>query len=135
LPGSAWSIDKGTFVSVFNAGTGQMIYHEVEPDYVTQLAITDGRLIIGEENGNRGPRRHRHLGRGLGHLRADRHQRRRVVLGWRAGAVLGRPTWRWLWWAEGRRAGSVRDKAFDFFMTEYMGRIRVAGSPWFEREQ
>jgi hypothetical protein len=58
-----------------------MIYHEIEPDYVTQLAVTDGRLIIGEENGNPGPRRHRRLGRGLGHPRAERHQRRRVVMG------------------------------------------------------
>jgi hypothetical protein len=33
-----------------------MIYHEVESGYVTQLAVTDGRLIIGEENGNPGPR-------------------------------------------------------------------------------
>jgi hypothetical protein len=50
VPGS--SVHKGTFVSVFSASTGKMIYHEVEPDYVTQLAIADGRLIIGDENGN-----------------------------------------------------------------------------------
>ena len=50
VPGS--SVHKGTFVSVFDASTGKMLYHELEPDYVTQLAITDGRLIIGDENGN-----------------------------------------------------------------------------------
>jgi len=50
VPGS--SVHEGTFVSVFDASTGTMLYHELEPDYVTQLAITDGRLIIGDENGN-----------------------------------------------------------------------------------
>ena len=50
VPGS--SVHQGTFVSVFNVSTGKMIFHEVEPDYVTQLAITDGRLIIGDESGS-----------------------------------------------------------------------------------
>jgi hypothetical protein len=50
VPGS--SVHKGTFVSVFDASTGKMIYHELEPDYVTQLSITDDRLIIGDEDGN-----------------------------------------------------------------------------------
>ena len=50
VPGS--SVHKGTFVSVFDVSTGKMLYHELEPDYVTQLAITGGRLIIGDEDGN-----------------------------------------------------------------------------------
>ncbi|HVT71306.1 MAG TPA: hypothetical protein VHF26_26405, partial [Trebonia sp.] len=50
VPGS--DIHLGTFVSVFNATTGQMIYHELDNGYVTQLAIADGRLIIGNETGD-----------------------------------------------------------------------------------
>jgi hypothetical protein len=50
VPGS--SIHLGTFVSVFDARTGQMIYHELDNGYVTQLAIAGGRLIVGNETGD-----------------------------------------------------------------------------------
>ncbi|HEV3380871.1 MAG TPA: hypothetical protein VG142_07825 [Trebonia sp.] len=50
VPGS--SLHLGTFVSVLDARTGQMIYHEVDPGYVTQVAIAGGRLIVGDETGN-----------------------------------------------------------------------------------
>lgn len=50
VPGS--SLHLGTFVSVLDASTGQVLYHEVDPGYVTQLAIADGRLIIGDETGD-----------------------------------------------------------------------------------
>jgi len=57
--GCAWpfavagsSLHLGTFVSVLDARTGQMIYHEVDPGYVTQLAIAGGRLIVGDETGD-----------------------------------------------------------------------------------
>jgi hypothetical protein len=29
-----------------------MVYHELDPGFVTQLAIADGRLIIGDEDGS-----------------------------------------------------------------------------------
>lgn len=50
VPGS--SLHVGTFVTVFDARTGKTVYHELEPGFVTQLAITDGRLIIGDETGD-----------------------------------------------------------------------------------
>jgi hypothetical protein len=50
VPGS--SLHLGTFVSVLDARTGRMIYHEVDPGYVTQLAIAGGRLIVGDETGD-----------------------------------------------------------------------------------
>jgi hypothetical protein len=50
VPGS--SLHLGTFVSVLDARTGQMIYHEVDPGYVTQVAIAGGRLIVGDETGD-----------------------------------------------------------------------------------
>jgi hypothetical protein len=50
VPGS--NLHLGTFVSVLDARTGRMIYHEVDPGFVTQLAIADGRLIVGNETGN-----------------------------------------------------------------------------------
>ncbi len=50
VPGSG--IHIGTFVSVFDARTGRMLYHELDPGYVTQVAIADGRLIIGDEDGD-----------------------------------------------------------------------------------
>ncbi|HSZ43297.1 MAG TPA: hypothetical protein VK817_25315 [Trebonia sp.] len=50
VPGS--DIHLGTFVSVLDARTGRMLYHEVDPGYVTQVAIAGGRLIIGDEDGD-----------------------------------------------------------------------------------
>ena len=50
VPGS--SVHLGTFVSVLDGRTGRMLFHEVEPGYVTQLAITGGRLIVGDETGD-----------------------------------------------------------------------------------
>jgi hypothetical protein len=50
VPGSG--IHIGTFVSVLDARTGRMLYHELDPGYVTQLAIAGGRLIIGDEDGD-----------------------------------------------------------------------------------
>jgi hypothetical protein len=50
VPGS--SVHLGTFVNVIDARTGRMLYHELDPGYVTQLAIADGRLIVGDENGD-----------------------------------------------------------------------------------
>ena len=50
VPGS--SLHLGTFVSVLDGRTGRMVYHELVPGYVTQLAIAGGRLIVGEEDGN-----------------------------------------------------------------------------------
>jgi hypothetical protein len=50
VPGS--SLHLGTFVSVFNARTGKMVYHELVAGYVTQLAIDANRLIVGNETGD-----------------------------------------------------------------------------------
>ncbi|HEX6453314.1 MAG TPA: PQQ-binding-like beta-propeller repeat protein [Trebonia sp.] len=58
VPGS--SLHMGTFVSVLDARTGQMIYHEVDPGFVTQVAIAGGRLIVGDETGD--PQRQNGIG-------------------------------------------------------------------------
>ena len=50
VPGS--SLHVGTFVTVLDARTGRKLYDELDPGYVTQLAITDGRLIVGNETGD-----------------------------------------------------------------------------------
>jgi hypothetical protein len=50
VPGS--SIHLGTFVSVLDARTGRMLYHELDPGYVTQVAIAGDRLIVGDETGD-----------------------------------------------------------------------------------
>lgn len=50
VPGSDLHI--GTFVSVLDGRSGRMVYHELLPGYVTQLAITGDRLIVGQENGD-----------------------------------------------------------------------------------
>jgi hypothetical protein len=50
VPGSG--IHIGTFVNVFDAQTGRMLYHELDPGYVTQLAIAGGRLVVGDEDGD-----------------------------------------------------------------------------------
>ncbi len=58
VPGSP--VHLGTFVSVLDGRTGRMLFHEVEPGYVTQLAITGGRLVVGDETGD--PRRQGGIG-------------------------------------------------------------------------
>jgi hypothetical protein len=50
VPGG--SLHLGTFVTVFDGRTGRTLYHELDPGYVTQLAIAGGRLIIGDETGD-----------------------------------------------------------------------------------
>lgn len=50
VPGS--DIHVGTFVSVLDAQTGKMLYHELDPGFVTQLAFTGSRLIVGDEDGS-----------------------------------------------------------------------------------
>src|SRR6185437_9216071 len=49
VPGS--DIHIGTFVSVLDARTGKMLYHELDPGFVTQLAFAGDRLIVGDEDG------------------------------------------------------------------------------------
>jgi len=49
VPGSG--LHYGTFVTVLNGRTGQTLYHLLDPGYVTQLAITGGKLVIGDETG------------------------------------------------------------------------------------
>ena len=53
VPGSDLHI--GTFVSVLDGHTGRMLYHELVPGHVTQLAIAGGRLIVGQEVGDPQP--------------------------------------------------------------------------------
>lgn len=50
VPGS--DIHIGTFVSVLDARTGHMLWHTLDGGFVTQLAITGGRLVIGDEDGD-----------------------------------------------------------------------------------
>ncbi|HEY2505829.1 MAG TPA: S53 family peptidase [Streptosporangiaceae bacterium] len=50
VPGS--DIHVGTFVTVLDAQTGKMLYHELDPGFVTQLAFAGGRLIVGDEDGS-----------------------------------------------------------------------------------
>jgi hypothetical protein len=50
VPGS--SLHVGTFVTVLDARTGKLVYDELDPGYVTQLAIAGGRLIVGNETGD-----------------------------------------------------------------------------------
>ena len=49
VPGS--DIHVGTFVTVLDARSGRILYHELDPGFVTQLAIADGRLIVGDIDG------------------------------------------------------------------------------------
>ena len=58
VPGS--SLHLGTFVTVLDASSGQTLYHELDPGYVTQLAIAGDRLIIGDETGD--PQRQNGIG-------------------------------------------------------------------------
>jgi hypothetical protein len=44
-------IHIGTFVNVLDAQTGRMLYHELDPGFVTQVAIAGGHLIVGDEDG------------------------------------------------------------------------------------
>lgn len=50
VPGS--SLHLGTFVTVLDGKTGRTLYDELEPGFVTQLAIVGGRLIVGDETGD-----------------------------------------------------------------------------------
>jgi hypothetical protein len=49
VPGSG--LHEGTFVTVLNGHTGQTMYSQLDPGYVTQLAITGGRLVLADETG------------------------------------------------------------------------------------
>ena len=53
VPGS--DQEQGTFVTVLNARTGQYLYSELDPGIVTQLAISGGRLLVGDESGDPSP--------------------------------------------------------------------------------
>jgi PQQ-like domain len=50
VPGS--SLSMGTFVTVLSARTGAVLYSELDPGFVTQVAITRGLLLIGDETGS-----------------------------------------------------------------------------------
>jgi PQQ-like domain/PQQ enzyme repeat len=50
VPGS--TLHLGTFVTVLDGRTGRTLYDELDPGYVTQLAIVGGRLIVGDETGD-----------------------------------------------------------------------------------
>ncbi len=50
VPGS--SLHLGTFVSVLDGRSGRTLYSELDPGYVTQLAMFEGRLLIGDETGD-----------------------------------------------------------------------------------
>lgn len=50
VPGS--SLHLGTFVTVLDGKTGRTLYDELDPGFVTQLAIVGGRLIVGDETGD-----------------------------------------------------------------------------------
>jgi hypothetical protein len=54
-----WPVDvrgsglhEGSFVTVLDARTGQYLYSQMCPGYVTQLAIVGGRLVVGDETGD-----------------------------------------------------------------------------------
>jgi hypothetical protein len=49
VPGS--KLHYGSFVTVLDGRTGRTLYHELDPGYVTQLAITGGRLVLADETG------------------------------------------------------------------------------------
>jgi hypothetical protein len=46
---------QGTFVTVLDARTGAYLYSELDPGVVTQLAISGGQLIVGDETGDPSP--------------------------------------------------------------------------------
>jgi hypothetical protein len=50
VPGS--DLKLGTFVTVLDGRTGTTVYHELDPGFVTQLAISAGELLIGDETGS-----------------------------------------------------------------------------------
>lgn len=50
VPGS--DLHLGTFVAVLDGRTGRTVYSELDPGIVTQLAITDGTLVVGDETGD-----------------------------------------------------------------------------------
>ena len=49
VPGS--SLHMGTFVTVLDARTGATLYSEIDPGFVTQLAIVGHSLVVGDETG------------------------------------------------------------------------------------
>jgi hypothetical protein len=50
VPGSSQHL--GTFVTVLDGRTGQTLYSELDPGFVTQLAIAGQDLLIGDETGS-----------------------------------------------------------------------------------
>ncbi len=50
VPGS--TLHLGTFVSVLDGRSGRTVYSRLDPGFVTQLAITDRTLIVGDETGD-----------------------------------------------------------------------------------
>lgn len=50
VPGS--DLHLGSFVTVLDGVTGRTLYSELDPGYVTQVAVTGGRLVIGDETGD-----------------------------------------------------------------------------------
>ncbi|HEU5419580.1 MAG TPA: hypothetical protein VFV41_17965 [Streptosporangiaceae bacterium] len=53
VPGS--SVHLGTFVTVLSARTGAVLYTELDPGFVTQVVITGGMLLLGDETGSPAP--------------------------------------------------------------------------------
>ena len=49
VPGS--NLHMGTFVTVLDARTGATLYSELDPGFVTQLAIVGRNLVVGDETG------------------------------------------------------------------------------------
>jgi PQQ enzyme-like repeat protein len=84
VPGS--SLHLGTFVTVLDGRTGRTLYHELDPGYVTQLAIAGGRLIIGDETGD--PQRQGAIGE-WGSVTTVRA----LAFAPSAGALTARPAW------------------------------------------
>lgn len=54
VPGS--NLHLGSFVTVLDGRTGRTLYSELDPGIVTQLAITNGALVVGDETGDPTPR-------------------------------------------------------------------------------
>lgn len=50
VPGS--DLHFGTFVTVFDGRTGATVDHELDPGFVTQLAVVGHELVIGDETGS-----------------------------------------------------------------------------------
>jgi hypothetical protein len=50
VPGS--DLHHGTFVTVLDGRSGATVWHEFDPGFVPQLAISGGRLFVGDETGS-----------------------------------------------------------------------------------